>query len=108
MSNKMISNAISTILAMGIATVNTSALGENASEAKSAQPMEQDMSQMINLKDMEKCYGIAKAGQNDCGTATHGCAGESRIDGDKAEWILVPTGLCQKIAGGSTKAPNKT
>ena len=24
----------------------------------------------------EKCYGIAKAGQNDCGTAKHACAGQ--------------------------------
>ena len=27
--------------------------------------------------DNEKCYGIAKAGKNDCQTATHSCAGTS-------------------------------
>ncbi|HZT21186.1 MAG TPA: DUF2282 domain-containing protein [Dongiaceae bacterium] len=50
----------------------------------------------------EKCYGIAKAGLNDCQTATHSCAGTSTKDMDHASWIYVPAGTCQKIAGGST------
>ena len=36
----------------------------------------------------EKCYGIAKAGMNDCQTATHSCAGTSTKDKDPASWIL--------------------
>ena len=52
----------------------------------------------------EKCYGIAKAGLNDCETASHSCAGTSTKDGDKASWIYVPAGTCAKIAGGSTTA----
>jgi len=32
--------------------------------------------------DTEKCFGIAKAGQNDCGTAKHACAGSSKADND--------------------------
>ena len=50
----------------------------------------------------EKCYGVVKAGQNDCQTATHSCAGTSTKDMDHASWIYVPAGTCQKIAGGST------
>ena len=57
------------------------------------------------VKGMEKCYGIAKAGQNDCGTSTHNCSGASKINGDKAEWVFTPTGLCNRIVGGSTKPP---
>jgi len=53
----------------------------------------------------EKCYGIAKAGMNDCGTAAHGCAGKAKADRDPSEWIFVPTGTCTKIAGGSTTPP---
>jgi uncharacterized membrane protein len=49
----------------------------------------------------EKCYGIAKAGLNDCQTATHSCAGTSTKDMDGASWIYVPAGSCDKIAGGS-------
>ena len=49
----------------------------------------------------EKCYGIAKAGLNDCQTASHSCAGTSTKDMDRASWIYVPAGTCGKIAGGS-------
>lgn len=52
----------------------------------------------------EKCYGIAHAGKNDCGTATHSCAGESAMDADKASWIYVPSGTCKNIVGGSLKS----
>jgi len=50
----------------------------------------------------EKCYGIAKAGLNDCQTATHSCAGTSTKDMDKASWIYVPAGTCAKISDAST------
>jgi uncharacterized membrane protein len=49
----------------------------------------------------EKCYGVAKAGKNDCQTATHSCAGTSTVDADAASWLYVPTGTCEKLAGGS-------
>ena len=49
----------------------------------------------------EKCYGIAKAGLNDCQTATHSCAGTSTKDMDKASCIYVPAGTCAKIADAS-------
>lgn len=58
--------------------------------------------------DKEKCYGIASAGQNDCGNlaGTHSCAGQSKIDNDPGEWKLVPTGTCESI-GGMLKAEAK-
>jgi uncharacterized membrane protein len=51
----------------------------------------------------EKCYGIAAVSQNDCQTATHSCAGESKQARDKESWIYVPAGTCAKIDGGSLK-----
>jgi uncharacterized membrane protein len=54
--------------------------------------------------DGEKCYGVAKAGKNDCKTDSHSCAGQSKLDKDPASWIQVPAGSCEKIAGGSTSA----
>src|SRR5512145_70940 len=47
----------------------------------------------------EKCYGIAKKGQNDCGTAKHSCAGEAKADNDPAEWKYVEKGSCAKMGG---------
>lgn len=50
----------------------------------------------------EKCAGIAKAGQNDCGAldGTHDCAGQAKVDADPNEWVYVPAGSCTKIVGG--------
>lgn len=50
----------------------------------------------------EKCYGISKAGKNDCATATSSCAGTSKVDRDPSAFLVVPSGTCDKIAGGST------
>ncbi|HEX4332930.1 MAG TPA: DUF2282 domain-containing protein [Usitatibacter sp.] len=54
----------------------------------------------------EKCYGVAKAGQNDCGTAKHACAASSKADNDPAEWKYVAKGTCEKMGGAAT-APAK-
>jgi uncharacterized membrane protein len=50
---------------------------------------------------MEKCYGIVKAGRNDCATAKHGCAGQAKADAEGDEWIALPKGTCAKIVGAS-------
>ena len=51
----------------------------------------------------EKCYGVVKAGANDCGNAakTHSCAGQSAVSGDPGEWLALPAGVCEKLVGGS-------
>jgi uncharacterized membrane protein len=54
-------------------------------------------------KDMEKCYGIVKAGQNDCQTSTSACAGTAEVDGKPTAFIVVPKGTCEKIVGGALK-----
>ena len=54
--------------------------------------------------NMEKCYGIAKAGKNDCQTSSHSCAGTATKDGQGDSWIYVPAGTCEKITGGSLTA----
>lgn len=48
---------------------------------------------------MEKCYGVAKKGKNDCGTSQHACAGQAKINNDPKEWIFVPKGTCVKMGG---------
>jgi uncharacterized membrane protein len=49
----------------------------------------------------EKCYGIAKAGQNDCAnlSGTHSCAGQSKTNNDVGEWKLVAKGTCKSLNG---------
>ena len=59
-------------------------------------------------KAKEKCYGIAKAGSNDCAnlSGSHSCAGQSKNAMAPDEWNYVAKGTCEK-EGGSTKAPAK-
>jgi len=53
----------------------------------------------------EKCYGIAKAGANDCAsTGNNSCAGTSRLDADPASWVCVPAGYCERIVRGTFSA----
>ena len=51
----------------------------------------------------EKCFGIAKAGQNDCAnlSGSHSCAGQSKAEKGVDEWKYVAKGSC-KDAGGMT------
>ena len=60
----------------------------------------------VAAKEKEKCFGIAKAGQNDCANASgaHSCAGQSKVDMDKGEWKYVAKGTCEKM-NGSLMAP---
>ena len=52
----------------------------------------------------EKCYGLAKAGKNDCAsTGSNSCGGSSKINADGKAWIYVPAGYCERIVGGSLK-----
>lgn len=51
----------------------------------------------------EKCYGVAKAGKNDCANSakSHSCAGQAAADADHGDFVNVPAGLCDKLVGGS-------
>jgi uncharacterized membrane protein len=53
----------------------------------------------------EKCYGVARAGLNDCFFASNSCAGTSAQDNDPKAWIYVPQGTCRKISGGTLEPP---
>lgn len=86
----------STLSAMAVAGAMTAAAALAVSPAMAA-------------KDgMEKCYGVTKAGMNDCGGAKNSCAGTSTLDYQGDAWKYVPTGTCTTFAtpygGGSLEA----
>ena len=87
-SKLAVTAALTGVLALG--------LGATAREALAGKP------------GMEKCAGIVKAGQNDCGTSEHDCAGMSKVSGAPEEWIYLPEGTCQKIVGATLKQPAST
>lgn len=59
--------------------------------------------------DKEKCFGIAKAGQNDCASTSgvHSCAGQSKVDMDKNEWKYVAKGTCKDMKGMTAEEAQK-
>lgn len=79
--------AAAAFMALGIAS---GAGAGNAAEAPKA--------------ESEKCYGIAKAGQNDCAASngSHSCAGQAKSDGNRNDWKYVPKGNCTKMGGSLT------
>jgi uncharacterized membrane protein len=85
--SKLLHSAVAGLIALGVA---------QAASAQQQQPS----------GDKEKCYGIAKAGANDCGTASHTCAGLSKKSNAPDEWKYVAKGTCGQ-AGGTTKPPPK-
>ena len=91
--NKLLQSAVASVLALGVAHA------QDSQDAKGGAT--------------EKCYGVAKAGQNDCGTARHSCAGKATKSGAADEWKYVPKGTCAQLGGktspggpDSGKAPN--
>jgi len=84
--------------------MNTRALVASAFAVAIAAPAllsAQKPAEMPSFK-AEKCYGIAKAGKNDCASAGNNSrGGTSKRDGDKKAWIFVPEGYCERIVGAS-------
>jgi len=76
-------------------------------QEKGGKPMNKEQQQVMERMqkhNLEKCYGVAARGKNDCGEGAHSCIGQAAHDRDKASFLLLPKGDCQKIAGGSQKS----
>jgi uncharacterized membrane protein len=71
------------------------------------QPVEAQVHPEKPTYKYEKCYGVAKAGMNDCFTATNSCAGTVTTDDSPAAWIYVPQGTCKKLTGGNLEPPTQ-
>ncbi len=85
--HSLITVAVTSLLAIGITTA----------------------SQTASSDDQEKCWGVAKAGQNACNSnkSKHSCAGHSKVDNDPNDFITLPQGSCLKI-GGKLEAAAET
>ena len=52
----------------------------------------------------EKCFGVVRAGQNDCQTSSNSCAGTAKANNQGDSWVYLPIGVCGKLTGSSLKA----
>lgn len=82
-SSQLVSSALAVALGLGL-------VGQVAAQEKAAK---------------EKCYGIAKAGENDCAnlSGSHSCAGQSKADASADEWKFVAKGTCKSMSGLSAE-----
>src|SRR5262245_23542140 len=81
------SSTVKTLSAAALAGAMASALSFVAAPSQAA-PVKA-------TADQEKCFGIAKAGQNDCAAeGSNSCAGTSKVDFDPHGWKLVKKGTC--------------
>jgi uncharacterized membrane protein len=81
------------------------AIGATSFEAAAQQktPPQMTMERMTN-EHLEKCFGVAARGRNDCAEGAHSCAGQAARDHDPGSFVLLPVGDCGKIAGGKLKS----
>ena len=80
----LITSAVSSLLAVGAFTLANKAAAQDA--------------------EQERCYGVVKAGANDCAGPGHTCQGQASEDANPQEYILVPAGTCARLVNGSTTA----
>ena len=85
-TNTIVTTALASLIALGAMGAQTASAAEDK-------------------KDMEKCYGVVKAGKNDCKTLSSACAGHSTTDAQPDAFIAIPKGTCERLAGGSLEAP---
>jgi len=78
----ILSSALASVLAMGVLST------ANAADTAAGK---------------EKCFGIVKAGQNDCAnlSGSHSCAGQNKMDMGADEWKYVAKGTCASMGGKS-------
>ncbi|MHB0990454.1 MAG: BufA1 family periplasmic bufferin-type metallophore [Burkholderiales bacterium] len=83
---QFINTAASTILAMGVLAVAPASKADGNGMMKPG---------------MEKCFGVAKAGQNDCKglSGLHSCKGQSTVSNSPGDVKIVPDGTCAKLGG---------
>jgi uncharacterized membrane protein len=96
---------LSTIL--GAAALVLAGQAARAADMKPTDMKAADMKSADMKAAGEKCYGVAKAAKNDCAAGAHSCAGQATKDFDKASYVLLPAGVCGKLAGGSPTAMAK-
>lgn len=85
----MIRNAVADLFAAGLLSAGSAAMADKDHGG-------------MGMKNMEKCFGIAKAGMNDCKSGLHDCKGKAKRNGEPDSFIMVPKGTCHKIVGGKT------
>ncbi len=74
-----------------------------AQDMSNAPPIVKENMARMQKNHLEKCYGINAVAKNDCAEGAHSCAGQATQARETKSFVLLPAGVCGKIAGGELK-----
>jgi uncharacterized membrane protein len=102
MNHKMLaSTALGAALGLALVAQGTPSA---AQQMKDMPQVVKDNMMKAEKEKLQKCYGINAAMKNDCAEGAHSCAGHANAARDPKSFVLLPAGVCAKIAGGKTSA----
>ena len=96
-------NRITAATALSSAIGLALAMQAGPAPAQMPQIVKDNMDRMAR-DHLEKCYGINAVAKNDCAEGAHSCAGQATKVRDTKSFVLLPAGVCAKIAGGNTRS----
>jgi uncharacterized membrane protein len=102
MNHKLLaSTALGAVLGLALVAQGTPSA---AQQMKDMPQVVKDNMMKAEKEKLQKCYGINAAMKNDCAEGAHSCAGHASAARDPKSFVLLPAGVCAKIAGGKTSA----
>lgn len=109
MTRLLATTALSAALGLALASqaVPTAAQGmkdDGMGMKKEMPQIVKDNMMRAQKEHLQKCYGINAVAKNDCAEGAHSCAGQATRARDPKSFVLLPAGVCGKIAGGKTSA----
>lgn len=99
-SNLFLKAALASVIAVGAVGVSQASLAGNMG-ASAGGPAH---TKILMGQGYQQCFGVNAAYKNDCQSPGHSCAGQDSKVRDPNAFVLLPAGLCSKIAGGHTKS----
>lgn len=102
-SRPLAGTALCTAMGLALAMLGATASAQGMKDMSNAPPIVKENMEKMAKNHLEKCYGINSVAKNDCAEGTHSCAGQATQARDTKSFVLLPTGVCGKIAGGNLK-----
>lgn len=98
------STALSAAVGLVFALNGVAAHAQGMKDMSNMPPVVKENMERMAKDKLEKCYGINAVAKNDCAEGVHSCAGQATQARDAKSFVLLPAGVCGKIAGGKLKA----
>lgn len=99
LASTALSAAMGLVLLMPVAATGA----QSMTDMSNAPPVVKENMMKMQQQHLEKCFGINAVSKNDCAEGVHSCAGQAIQARDTKSFVLLPAGVCGKIAGGNLK-----